>query len=410
MFSRTAPARPAHQPLKVMFLHTSAVIGGAETLMLNLIRRMDRTRFAPELCCLKGRGPLGDVLAEEIPVFERLIDHKYDWRVVLRLRRLFRQRGVDAVISVGAGDKMFWGRLAAVAARVPVVICAIHSTGWPDRIGRLNRLLTPVTDAFVGVAAAHGRYLIEEEGFPPHRVRVIPNGVDTEVYAPRQPDMELRRQLGIPPGPVAGVVARLSEEKNIGLFLDAAALVRREIPAAQFIVIGDGPLRGALENQASKLGIRPAVHFLGWRSDVPELLALFDAFVLSSHIEANPVSILEALSAGVPVVATRVGSVPETVQHGIGFLVDPGDEAKMAQRIVGLFRQPALAQSMGRNGRRLVTGRWSLECMVRHYQELIEEIYRRKRPRQLPPSLADTSLSLEDTGQHVAPQNVMEVL
>ncbi len=84
-----------------MFLHTSAVIGGAETLMLNLIRRMDRTRFAPELCCLKGRGPLGDVLAEEIPVFERLIDHKYDWRVVLRLQRLFRQRGVDAVISVG---------------------------------------------------------------------------------------------------------------------------------------------------------------------------------------------------------------------------------------------------------------------------------------------------------------------
>ncbi len=102
---------------------------------------------------------------------------------------------------------MFWGRLAAVAARVPVVICAIHSTGWPDRIGRLNRLLTPVTDAFVGVAAAHGRYLIEEERFPPHRVRVIPNGVDTEVYSPRFTDGRLRRQLGIPPGPVAGVVA-----------------------------------------------------------------------------------------------------------------------------------------------------------------------------------------------------------
>ena len=131
------------QPLRILFLTTSLPVGGAETLLANLVRRMDRTRFAPEIACLKERGPVGEELASEIPVYCHLIRNKYDVGVLFRLARLMKTRNVAAVVTVGAGDKMFWGRLAAWFAKVPVVLSALHSTGWPDGVGRLNRLLTP---------------------------------------------------------------------------------------------------------------------------------------------------------------------------------------------------------------------------------------------------------------------------
>src|SRR5687767_3950126 len=156
-------------PLRVMFMINDMTVGGAEMLSYEIIRRLDRERFAPELCCMRKLGELGEKLREDVPVFSHVLKHKYDVRVLYRLTRLLRRRKIDAVVTVGAGDRMFWGRLAAWRARMPVVISAIHSTGWPDRIGRLNRMLTPLTDAFIGVAAPHGRYLVEEEGFPMDR-------------------------------------------------------------------------------------------------------------------------------------------------------------------------------------------------------------------------------------------------
>jgi glycosyltransferase involved in cell wall biosynthesis len=372
-------ADAAPRPLRVMFLHTTADIGGAETITLNLIRRLDRSRFQPELCCLKELGAIGELLSAEIPVFQRLLRNKYDLRVLPRLTRLMRRRQIDAIISVGAGDKMFWGRLAARLAGVPVIISAIHSTGFPDRIGRLNRALTPLTNMFVGVAEAHGRYLVEQERFPAEKVCVIPNGIDTDRFRPRVTDPELRRHLGLRPGPVAGTVARLGPEKNHELFLEVAARTRQEVPNAQFVLIGDGPLREFLRQRARQLGIADCVHFLGWRSDVAELLGLLDVFLLTSHIEANPVSILEALATGVPVVSTRVGSVAESVCADAGFLVEPGDAAGMAGHLVRLFRGPDLARTMGLAGRESVVRRWSLDQMVVRYENVIEKIYRHQR-------------------------------
>ena len=152
---------------------------------------------------------------------------------------------------------------------------------------------------------------------PANRVRVIPNGVDTDRYRPAKADAKLRQQLGIPrTAPLAGIVAVLRPEKNHEMFLRVAAQVHEEVPEAHFLVIGDGPRRAELEALSAELGLSQCVHFLGKRPDVPELLNLLDVFVLTSRMEANPVSILEALATGKPVVATRVGSIPETVIDG----------------------------------------------------------------------------------------------
>jgi glycosyltransferase involved in cell wall biosynthesis len=370
-------------PLRVMFVITSMPVGGAETLLVELVRRLDRERFSPELCCLKYLDPLGEVLAREIPAFTGLLTHKYDFAVLWRLARLIRRRRIDAVITVGAGDKMFWGRLAAWLAGVPVICSALHSTGLPDRVELPNRLLAPITDAFIAVAGPHGRYLAQHEGCPADKVRVIPNGVDLERFHPRWPDRQLQQELGLrPENPVVGIVAALRPEKNHPLFLRAAALVHRELPQARFLVVGDGPQRDELESLAAELSISEVVYFLGTRHDVPEVLALVDVLVLSSHIEANPISILEAMAAEKPVVATRVGSVEETVVDGkTGYLVAPDEAGGVAGRVVELLQDRPRAAAMGRAGRERVIANWSIDRTVQGYQDLIAGIYAAKAHR-----------------------------
>ena len=276
---------------------------------------------------------------------------------------------------------MFWGRLAAWYSRLPVTLSALHSTGWPDTISRLNRLLTPLTDAFIAVADEHGRYLIEHERLPADRVRVIRNGVDVQRFRPcPEVRMEVRRQLGLSDDArVCGIVAALRMEKNHLLFLRAAAMLRRQMPQAEFLIVGDGPERSKLENAASSEGLAEHVRFVGARNDVHRLLAAMDVFALTSDNEANPVSILEAMATGLPVVSTRVGSIAETVQENqTGFLTSPGDAEQIAACWHRLLEEPALALRLGAAGRRVVSDNWSLDQMVDGYQSLIEEIYQRR--------------------------------
>jgi glycosyltransferase involved in cell wall biosynthesis len=385
---------PDRGPLRVMFLITSMPVGGAETLLVNLIRRLDRARFLPELCCLKELGPLGEQLAEEFPAHHSLLRCKYDLGVLRRLTRLLASRQIDAVVTVGAGDKMFWGRLAAWRAGVPVVVSALHSTGWPDGVGRLNRLLTPLTDAFVGVAAEHGRYLVENERFPAEKVHVISNGVDVERFQfSTAARAAVRRELGIDElATVVGIVAALRHEKNHLLFLRTAAHVHAELPEARFLLVGDGPQRETLELTTRQLGLGQVVHFLGTRSDVPQVLSAIDVLALTSHIEANPVSILEAMAVERPVVATRVGSVAESVDQGVtGYLAPSGDADSLALRWIELLSDRDKAREMGRAGREVVMQRWSLARMVEGYEQLITVIYDAKcpAPPSTPPSTSD---------------------
>lgn len=366
--------------LSVMFAVTSLTYGGAETLLTNLIQRLDRDRFAPELCCIKRRGRLGEQLSSVIPTHAYGLRSKFDIRVLRWLTALLRHRRVDALVTVGAGDKMFWGRLAARRADVPVIVSALHTTGWPDCVGRLNSWLTPLNDAFVGVAQSHGRFLVEREQFPAEKVHVIPNGVDVARFTPGDRCPSLLRELGLPcGGPVAGIVARLDKVKNHEMFLRVAARVRHRVADAHFLIVGDGPQRSHLETLAGEMNLDGCVRFLGERADIPELLRVMDVFALTSHIEANPVSILEAFSTRVPVIATRVGSVAETVLDGrSGYLIKPGDESSMANRIAELLNSRNRARQMGAAGREHVVRNWSLEQMVSKYEELILSLYEQK--------------------------------
>jgi glycosyltransferase involved in cell wall biosynthesis len=251
-----------------------------------------------------------------------------------------------------------------------------------------------LTDAFIAVAQPHAEFLVAKEGCPRNRTWVIPNGIDADRFSPRLPDPKLRQELGLPPdASVIAIVAALRPEKNHELFLRMAAMIHRRFADTHFLIVGDGPRRKMLEDLTAQLGLQQVVHFLGTRDDIPEILACTDIVVLSSHMEANPLSLLEAMACGKPVVATRVGSVPTNVLDGLtGFLVPPGDVSAMADRCGLLLSSPQLRQEMGRAGRQHILTRASLEVTIKGYEELIRRLYHRKVAKS--PSLRLTPADL----------------
>ena len=364
--------------LNCMFIVTSMPVGGAETLLVNMMRRMDSDRFKPELVCTKDPGPLGLELSSEFRVHSNILASKFDPRGLPRLVRLMIKRRTDVVITVNAGDNMFWGRMAAHVAGVPAIAAALHSTGWPDGVGRMNRWLTGITDAFIGVADSHGNFLRDVEKFPAEKVNVIRNGIDCDRF---QPDPEaaksVREELNLPADtPLVGIVAALRSEKNHTMLVRAAAKVRDEHPNAHWIIVGDGPERPAIEAAAAELNMTDRIHLLGTRSDTPRLVAALDVFTLCSLNEASPVSILEALSCEVPVMATNVGSIGESIVEGVtGHMIESEDTDAMAKSVCGLLADPDRRRKYGKAGRELVLKTGSLQSMVAGYEALATQLY-----------------------------------
>jgi glycosyltransferase involved in cell wall biosynthesis len=374
-------SKPA-RPINTCFVITSMHVGGAETLLTNLIDQLDRTRVNPHLVCLKELGELGERLSKSIPTYHSLTSSKFDVRIFSRLVNIFRENAIQAVITVGAGDKMFWGRLAARWADVEIVASALHSTGWPDEIGLLNRLLTPTTDAFIAVADSHRTYLRDVERLPNEKVFVIPNGIDTHRFRPSAANrLAVRRELGIDQeAPVVGIVAALRPEKDHVLFLRTAKRLLASKPNCKFLVIGDGQEQSNIEQTIEELKLSENVLMLGSRSDTQRYLAAVDVFALTSKNEAKPVSILEALACEVPVVAPNVGSVKESVVEGVtGYLVDSRDPQDFATSIEKLLSDENLRKQLGRQGRQHVCEVSSLTSMVLGYESLLWQLHCQRR-------------------------------
>ena len=368
-------------PLNVSFIITSLPVGGAETLLVNLVRQLDKSLIQPQVLCLKEAGELGDAIAREVPLKSRLLSAKFDLRILPRLISAFRCQQTDAVITVGAGDKMFWGRLAAKFAHVPVICSALHSTGWPDGVSRLNRMLTNITDGFIACARNHAQHMVELEGFPKSKVFMIPNGVDTQRFQPNATQRRwLRSELNLPEDTkLVGIVAALREEKNHAQLVLAARDVLRAHPNTHFLLVGDGPMRRSIENTIGENGLTAHFHLLGSRSDTNLILPALDAFVLTSKNEANPVSILEALACGIPVAAPSVGSIHETVLHAkTGLLTTPLDPYSTADALIRLLGNAVWSRQLGHNGRRQVEQSWSLAAMVNGYEKMITMLYNAK--------------------------------
>ncbi|MBI4004246.1 MAG: glycosyltransferase [Candidatus Omnitrophica bacterium] len=370
------------RPVTVMFLETSLRIGGTEMMVTQLVERMDPRRFRPVLCCFYDPGILGERLMRAgIPVHHNLAAHRWDLRLPVRLLRLLRQERVDVLYIINQPLTQFWGAWCGLLARVPVRLSAIRSTGKIHRIHRrmwINRLTFQAMTRITALSETHKAYLVEREGILEEQIEIIPNGVDLGRFTSDGDGREVRASLGLRDSePVVGIVAMLRPEKAHEIFLRAAARVLREVPTTHFVVVGDGPERPRLEQLTDTLGIRDHVHFLGAREDAAALVMLLDVATLCSHavVETLSNAVLEYMAAGRPVVATRVGSLPELIEEGrTGFLVAPGDWEGLAERVVRLLQDRGLAARMGRAGKEKVQEYYTLERMVQDHEALFDRL------------------------------------
>lgn len=337
--------------VKVLWVTKGLGRGGAEMLLVSLARAMDRSRIEIEVAYrLPDKTALVESLqASGVPT-HCLADRGGHWTA--RLRGLLAERRYDIVHShaplVGAAARV-------LAPRGTTLLHTEHNT-W-DRYHPATRWVNAATigrNARVwAVSDEVARSIRVPVSWRPTPVEVMLHGVDLEtVRRGDEARRVAREQLGVADDDfVFGTVGNLAPKKDQGTMLRAFAEVRWQLPSARLVVVGTGPREPELRRIAAQLGVERAVHFLGMRDDVPELLPGFDTFVLSSLHEGLSIALVEALGAGVPVVATKVGGIPELIIHGqYGLLVPPRDAGSLASAMVGLARDAGARERLSAAG------------------------------------------------------------
>jgi glycosyltransferase involved in cell wall biosynthesis len=369
-------------PLKVALVIARLNVGGPATHVIELAAGLPRGQFDVRLIAgREGRGEAGmHYLAEQVEIRPEILPQlsphlgPSDLPAFLRLYRIFRKWKPD-VVHTHTAKAGAVGRAAAFCAGVPVVIHTFHGhvlRGYfsppAEAVFRtIEKLLARATDRIVTLSPALKTDLVGMHIAPPEKIDIVPLGMDLEpLIRGAERRGELRAELGLQPGqPLVGIVGRLVPIKNHRLFLEAARSMVDSGSPARFVVVGDGGLRPALEALASELGIAGRVNFLGWRQDMAAVYPALDLLALTSDNEGTPVAVVEAMAAGVPVVATAVGGVPDVIRDGeTGTLVPPGDAGALVNAWLASLAGGERAEQMKTRAREDVVQRFGRERMI----------------------------------------------
>lgn len=369
------------QPTICQLLH-SLTVGGAEVLAARLVRRLrDRYRFV--FACLDQLGTLGEELRAEgfvVEVFDRRPG--IDARCMRRLQRFWRREKVE-LVHAHQYTPFFYALAARGLRRRPPALFTEHGRWFPDYPRRkrivFNRLMLRRRDRVVAVGDSVRRALVENEGIPDNRIQRIYNGVDFSAF--RGAPMEraaLRKRLGFALDDLLIVqVARLDPLKDHATAIRAIRRVAAQRANARLVLVGEGPERETIEAEIKRRGVQPHVRLLGLRSDVADLLHASDLFLLTSISEGIPVTLIEAMAAGLPIVSTDVGGVTEVVDRGAtGLLAPSGDDAALAEAIFRLADDPGLCRQMGQCARERARAVFSESQMHAGYAAIYEELLR----------------------------------
>jgi glycosyltransferase involved in cell wall biosynthesis len=366
-------------PIKVVTLiNLFQGIGGAERLAVEIALRLDRERFEATVWTSRpSRGPLLEQLeASHVPVFSLARTTPWQlWEWVPFLRYL-REEKVDVLHAHGFGSNAWaaiWGRLT----QVPVVIAHEHTwsfEGQPVRKFVDRHVIARWSDVLLAVSREDRRRMRDIEGISDDRTRYLPNGIPPLTTLGHN----VRTELEIPvDAPVIGTVGVLRQQKGLDLLIEASATLAREFPIIRVLIAGGGlPARKQqLEAQARALGLSEVVTLLGLRTDIGDVLSALDVVVSSSHFEGSPLAIMEYMAAGKPIVATRVGGVPDLIEHGkTGVLVEPGDVDALAEGISTLLRDRERAGQLGTEARLRQQAEFDIDTTVRRVEDLYEAL------------------------------------
>lgn len=385
--------------VRVLHVITRLIVGGAQETAMLLCQHLDPARYACELVTGEETGPEGELHGEARrrgvalsfePDLFREVTPLRDVAATLQLARRMREGRYD-IVHLHSSKAGIVGRVAARLAGVPVVVHTVHGWGFNDEqpaaiaasYRALERACARLSDALVVVGSPY-----RDEGLAlgigtPSQYHLIRSGIEVEAYRDVTLDrVGARARIGLPEDAfVVGNVGRLSPPKCPELMLRAFARVSATRPQAHLVLVGDGWQRAEVETEAHRLGLGDRVRLLGLRRDVPELLRAFDVFVMSSSREGLPRTLSQAMAASLPVVATRVGGIPDAIVEGEnGFLVESGDVAALADRLALLADDPALRARMGANGLARVE-EFSVAGMVRRTEALYQALLARRATR-----------------------------
>lgn len=337
-------------------------------MLFDLARHLSPEHFEVKVVTVVGDGPLVQNFREagiEVRVFEK--KGKIGLGVIWKIWRFLRQERPEIVHThLFGGDT--WGRAAAILARVPIIVSTEHNTnldeGWAKR--KVKKFLSFFTKKIVAVSEAVRDYSITRDRIKARKMMVVLNGIDIEKFS-----VAAKEQFNDPP--VIGVIGRLDEQKGHKYLFETLNLIKT-IPWILWVV-GDGSLKNNLELLAKDLNLRERIIFLGARRNIPEILSQIDIFVLPSLWEGLGLAVLEAAAAGKPIVASRVGGIPEIIKDGeTGILVLPKNVKSLADGLEHVLLGVSEAKEMGERARRMVREKFSAEKMAESYGKLYDEL------------------------------------
>lgn len=364
--------------MKTRVLHVvdSLDLGGAQVVIEQLVRHTDRSRFSPAVVALHGHGAMRERLMQlDVPVLT-LSPHKLVPLYLPRLLWLLATQRYDVVHCHLLWANLFAKPLAALCGR-RIRINHDHCNdklSLPTFLRALDRKINALSTHIIAVSESTRTHWIKREHIAPQRVTTIHNGIDVKVTRPRPEQRAAgRAKFGLGENRfVIGGLGRLAFQKNFALFLDVAAAITARHPQAEFVIAGTGPEASALHAQAKNLGV--TVKFTGYLADPTELWPALDCFMLTSRYEGLPMTILEAMASGVPIIASDLDGMREILRDGVNArLVSPNETGAFVSAANELIVQPSLARQLAENALTTVRTHYSAETMTRE----VEKIYLR---------------------------------
>ena len=354
-------------------LHTESSLGwgGQEGRLLREALGLRERGWRVIIACQPRSGILREAGRAGFQCFPLKMGGSVDPGAVRRLRKLFREQRVDLVVTHSSIDSWLSGWAASLTRPRPLVVRVRHLAG-----GIHTRLVyTHLCDAIVAISRDIKRHMVQNKGIRADKIEVIYSGLELERFCLPVRPAHLRGQWGVGPGDkLVGIVAVMRNKKGHRFLIRAAPRILSRHPQTKFVFVGSGPKEAEIREQISAGGLQEHFILTGSRRDIPEILNSLDIFVLPAQLEALGQAIIEAMAAGLPVVASRVGGIPELVQDGVtGLLVPAEDVRALAGAVNSLLDDPRLARRMGAQGRRFVQAEFSYRRMI----DKTEAFYRR---------------------------------
>jgi glycosyltransferase involved in cell wall biosynthesis len=368
--------------IKVLRVVIGLHLGGVQQGVKNLFRSLDPERYQPIACALENDGTVGREIAQD--GFEVIVlglkGKAARPRIIYELARLMQRRGIDIVHGSAYHPSLF-SRVAGLLARAPILINHEHGIVHHRRTHRafINHWLGRLTQAQIAVSQAVRRQMISWYHLDPKKVEVIYNGVRPEFFQVTALREASRRSLGLSPETrVVGIVARLHLEKGFDTLFGAMEGVKSSYPL-KVLIAGTGPHEEDIRDMAARRGLADKVDFLGYLRDIPELLAAMDVFVLPSLKEGFSNSILEAMAAGLPLIATELEPIREAVEPGVsGLLFPPRDSEALGRCLAQVLADPDLASKLGRAAQARVAEHFTIDRFGRRIQNLYDRLVRER--------------------------------